>query len=378
MKKKNKILLIAANALCVLLIALCLVSIGGLDSLLQSQQAAELWAGDSDESFAQVSCFFPGPAPTYEETIYSFRNGLDQKLIDAGLEEPETGRLWTDAYSANGSVSITGDHGSAFAKAYGVGGNFFLFHPYELLDGSYIYENDLMNDRVVLSYELAWNLFGSADLEGMTVTINNVPCYVAGVVRCETDKFSSRVLPEEPVLFMSYSLFSSMFGVSGGEEGAPLGAGITCYEIAMADPITGYVKSAVTDSLASEECDVVENSSRFSFSRTLSMFTHFGDRSIDTKSVAYPYWENAARVCEVYIARDYVFILLLALFPLATVVWLIARLIKFLLPKFRRVKASAADAWDDRYYTADKLEKRRKAKKGAHLKKKKQRSDEEQ
>lgn len=377
MKKKNKILLIAANALCVLLIALCLVSIGGLDSLLQSQQAAELWAGDSTESFAQVSCFFPGPNPANEEQLYAFRDGLDQKLIDAGLEEPETGRLWTDAYSCTGSLNVTGSHGSATARAFGVGGNFFAFHPYELMDGSYIYENDLMGDRVILSYELAWNLFGSADLEGMSVTINDTPCYIAGVVRMETDKLSAKTLPKEPVIFMSYSLFSTLTG-SVGEDGAVTGAGITCYEIAMADPITGYVKTAVTDSLASEECDVVENSSRFEFSKIFSIFTHFGDRSIDTKAVAYPYWENAARVCEVYIARDYVFILLLALFPLATIIWLVARLIKFLIPKYRKAKAEASDAWDDRYATMDKLEKRRKAKKGAHLKKKKQRSDEEQ
>jgi hypothetical protein len=353
MKKKNKIILIAVNSVLLALIALCLFRVSALKNTLLTQKADEIWAGDRTELFAQVSCFFPDSAPATEEQILSFRSGINTKLADAGLESPETGSLWTDAYSASGSVSVKGERGTAQATAFGVGGNFFMFHPYELLDGSYIYENDLMNDRVVLDYELAWELFGSSDLEGMTITVNGTPCYIAGVIHRETDKFSTRTFSGEPLIFLSYSLFSQLTESTGA----------TCYELACADPITGYAESIVESGLASDACDIVESTSRFDFSAIFSMFRHFGNRSIDTKAVAYPYWENAARVCEVYIARQYVFILLLALIPFATLVWLIVLLIKYLAPKLRRAKTEVTDAWDDRYATMDKMEKRRKEKK---------------
>lgn len=361
MKKKNKIILIAVNAVLLALIALCLFRVFSLKNTLQTQKADEVWAGDRTELFAQVSCFFPDGAPATVEQIYTFRSSINAKLIDAGLEPPETGSFWTDAYSATGSVSVTGERGSAEATAFGVGGNFFMFHPYELLDGSYIGETDLMQDRVVLDYELAWELFGSADLEGMTITVNGTPCYVAGVIHRETDKFSTRAFSGEPLIFMSYSLFSQLTAATGA----------TCYELACADPITGYAESIVKSGLASDACDIVESTSRFDFSAIFSIFSHFGDRSIDTKAVAYPYWENAARICEVYIARQYVFILLLVLIPFATLVWLVVLLIKYLRPKLRRAKAEVSDAWDDRYATMDRIEKRRKEKKsrgGKHVK----------
>lgn len=339
MKNKKKILLIAINALLLILIAVCSMKIHSFSNVLLSQQAASFWAGDSSERFAQVSCFFPVNKLESVDSVRAFRKTIDSKLIEAGIEPKDDEEYWTDCYSATDSLTVKGDHNSSEATAIGVGGDFFLFHPYELLSGSYLSEDDLMKDRVVLDYELAWKLFGGEQLAGMTVTIDGKPYYVAGVVRRETDKFSNKAFSGEPVMFIPYETLSSL------KEGT----GINSYEIAMPDPISNFAKTFLNDSFKTAKGVVVENSTRYGFSSIFKMFKDYGSRSIQGSGVIYPYWENAARVSEDFVARLYVFILLLSLFPLICLIVLAVGLIKRLVIKTKIVKFQLADAWDDRY-----------------------------
>lgn len=339
MKNKKKILLIAANAVLLVLISVCLLKMNSYSKVLLSQQAAKYWAGDSDGLFAQVSCFFPDAKPVSFESIFAFRKTIDSKLADAGVEPKEDGEYWTDCYSAEDSLTVAGDRNSSETTVIGVGGNFFLFHPYELVSGSYLSDDDVMKDRVILDYELAWKLFGGTSLEGMSVTINGTPYYVAGVVRRETDKFSTKAFSGEPVMFMSYSTLSSL------KEGT----GISCYELAMPDPISEYTENFVKESFKTEEGVAVENSTRYNFSSIFKMFKNFGSRSVSDNGVIYPYWENAARISEVYVARLYVFVLLLGLYPLICAIVIVTRLIKLLAAKLKHLKDDASEAWDDRY-----------------------------
>ncbi len=339
MKNKKKILLYVSNALLLILIAVCLLKISSYSNLLLSQQAAGYWAGDSQERFAQVSYFFPVNKLTSPDSIKAFRKTIDSKLNDAGIETKEDEKYWTDCYSSTDSLTVKGDRNSSEATIIGVGGDFFLFHPYELLSGSYLAPDDLMKDRVVLDYELAWKLFGGEQLAGMTVVIDNKPYYVAGVVRRETDKFSNKAFSGEPVMFMSYETLSAL------KEGT----GINAYEIAMPDPISNFAKTFVNESFKTAKGVVVENGTRYSFWSIFMLFKNFGDRSIYDSGVIYPYWENAARVSEVYVARLYVFVFLLALFPLICLIVLAVRLIKHLVIKAKLLKFQLSDAWDDRY-----------------------------
>ena len=351
MKNKKKILLFALNALLLILIAVCFLKIHSYSNMLISQQAAGLWAGDSSERFAQVSCFFPVNKLSNPDSVRAFRKTIDSKLVEAGIKPEEDEEYWTDCYSATDSLNVKGDHNSSDVTAIGVGGDFFLFHPYELLSGSYLGKDDLMKDRVVLDYELAWKLFGGEQLAGMTVTIDGKPYYIAGVVRRETDKFSDKAFSGEPVMYLPYETLSSMKEGTDGGTGIETasGFGINCYEIAMPDPISNFAKTFVSESFKTSKGVVVENSTRYDFSSIFKMFKKFGNRSMQDSGVIYPYWENAARVSEDYVARLYVFILLLALFPLICLIALVVVLIKRLTIKAKRLKFQITDAWDDRY-----------------------------
>ncbi|NLH00736.1 MAG: ABC transporter permease, partial [Clostridiales bacterium] len=339
MKLNRKTALIAVNALLLILIGLCLLRCKSYGNLLLSQQAADFWAGASKERFSQVSCFFPVTAPADENAIRSFRKTIDKKLADAGIEPKNEGQYWTDAYSAIGSIKVESSRGSADTTAIGVGGNFFMFHPYRLRSGGYIYDSDIMNDRVVLDYDLAWKLFGSTQLEGMSVNINGKPYYIAGVVEREKDKFSRKAFKGEPVIFMSYSALLELSEKTG----------IVCYEVAMPNPISNFAENLVKEGFASYKPAVVENSERYSFINIYNIFKNFGSRSVQDSGIAYPYWENAARISEVYIARLYVIIALLLLFPMICLAILTVRLIKYLNAKLKILKFKIWDAWDDRY-----------------------------
>ena len=349
MKHKKTIVLLVGNALLLLLIGICLFRIGNYDGLLRSQQAAKAWAGQSEERFAQASVFFPAASPENPETLRSFEQGIEKKLIDAGIEPKEQGQHWVSAYSVQSTLMVEGDRNRAEATVIGVGGDFFFFHPYLLASGAYLDPDDLMKDRVVRDYDLAWKLFGGASLEGMSVKIGDKPYYVAGVIHRETDKFTERAYSGEPVLYMDYSTLASL------QEGL----GLTSYEIAMPNPIGGFVESYLKEGFQNSKAVVLENSNRYRFSKILRLFTHFGERSIADSGVAFPHWENAARLSEDYIARLYLIIALLAVFPLICLGILLIRLLRLLSLRMKALRFASFDAWDDRYARREKRQQKR-------------------
>ena len=291
----------------------CLLGMRSLGGTLEALTAAERFRGDGELRFAQLACFLPADGGKSEADIYSFRQTLDSKMVEQFLEAPEGGSLYLDAYCGTASVNVVSEGGSATAEAIGVGGDFFYFHPLHLRSGSYISGGDLMDDLVVLDEEVAWKLFGGTELTGMSLTINGQPFIVAGVVSREDDFASRRAYSGTGGIFLSYSALSRL------EEDAS----ITCYEVVMPDPISGYAKGVLTDSFPGDNKDVVENSSRYS---PVRLFTEvagqFGERSMRTNGIIYPYWENAARLTEDYAALLLILAILFALCPvLSALVW---------------------------------------------------------
>ena len=139
---------------------------------LVSQQQALRWQGESEQDFAQISCFIPENETIQLESIWSYRNAMIARLEEASLDI-QSSQLWLDAWSAGGKVDVSSALGKGKADVMAVGGNFFDFHPIRLISGGYISQNDLMKDRVLIDEELAWLLFGGTDLQGLSFKINN-------------------------------------------------------------------------------------------------------------------------------------------------------------------------------------------------------------
>ena len=316
MKKKKLILLVLVCALTAAALT-CFLICRALASGLDSQTAAERWAGESEMPFAQLSCFMGSKDNIAPGNIYAFRQSLEKKLTEASLEAPADTRLYSDAWSAVGDVRVTGDHGSSDAAVTAVGGSFFRFHPLRLLSGSYISEEDMMDDRVVLDRELAWRLFGGEELEGMTVTLgaDPRPYVIAGVVEREQDFASKKAHAGGMGLYMSFRAYSALSaGGSGGASGSG-GAVIDCYELVMPQPVKGFAEGIVKEGLGLQDGEVLNNTGRFGVPALWSILRSFGSRSMHLTNVRYPYWENAARCVEDWCVLFFALALVFAAIP---------------------------------------------------------------
>lgn len=178
----KKIVLGISGGISFLIFLILLFTTSYLGQSQPTQTAASRWS--SKKNASQVSCFFSVGSGITEDQIIDFEHTVDSALTDASVVQESVNpgaRLWADAYSADGSVTISSDKGNMTADAIGIGGDFFLFHPVKLLYGSYFSGNDLMQDYCVIDEDAAWQLFGSNNVAGMTVYIGGIPHIVTGV-----------------------------------------------------------------------------------------------------------------------------------------------------------------------------------------------------
>ena len=337
----KKIIIIAVNALCLIAFIVCLSVSAAIKTPLRSQQAARAWAGQSGERFAQLSAFFPDSYGFDEDSIRRFRFSLDNILQAASLESTPERTLYTDAWSTTADVYIHDSRGPFPAKAIAVGGDFFLFHPFSLRDGSYLFPDDVMKDRVLLDEELAWRLFGAARVSGFELIINGKPFVVAGVLSRETDFANSRAYTYGAGLFMSYD---ALFDMTEGN------VSIETYEIVMPDPITGFALKSFTDAIGDSNVQIVENSARFTLGNSFALIGSFGERSLRTEAVTFPYWENAARYVEDWLALLLIFSLLFIAFPVVCTVIYGVKIIRFGIDRGKLEVKKAIDRKDKREY----------------------------
>ena len=332
------------NVVLVLGAAGCLIGLRSVSNTLEALTAAEKFRGGGEIRFAQLACYLPVDGGKTEEDILSFRRTLEEKLVEQSLEAPEGGSLYLDAYNGVDTVTVASDSGaSASVKAFGVGGDFFYFHPLKLRSGAYIKSDDLMDDLVVLDEETAWKLFGGTDLTGMGMTINGKPFVVSGVIAREDDFATAKAYSGDSGIFLSYSALSRLLENTS----------VTCYELVMPDPISGYAQNLVKETFPVGTGDVVENSSRYTLSHLWEVIRDFGNRSMRTNGVMYPYWENAARLTEDYAALLLVLAVLLALCPvlfvLVLTIWEIRRVYRLAKAKIpEKVEAAVEKRKEER------------------------------
>lgn len=288
----------------ILIIVACSLKI----QTLEAQNMAKRWSDDKDVS--QISCFFSRSAGISEESLLSFGYQLNNALKEASIvndSENENARLWADAYSAAGEVTVESNRATVKLDAVGIGGDFFLFHPLVLKSGSYFSGDSLMQDYIVLDEDAAWQLFGSNDIVGQLVYISDIPHLVAGVVEREEGRLANAAGLDTSVVYVSYETLSK-YGINYG---------INTYEIVMPNPVSGYAKTYVMGHIgvAENEVEVVENSTRFEWLSIYKALMQFGTRSMSSKAIIYPYWENLARGYEDILMLLLVISAILFLYP---------------------------------------------------------------
>ena len=310
MLKRNKLtkkqwgLLIAALVM-LLAAAVCFAVCRHLSGILTSQQEAARWQGDSETEFSQISCFLPADELIGLKEVNSFRIDALKKVQEASLDVNGEEQLMLDAWSTTTKLNVSSSHGKGEASVIAVGGNYFDFHPLRLLDGDYIRQSDLMEDRVLLDEELAWLLFGGTELQGMEMKINGVPFHVAGIIARETDFASKQAYTAGMGLYMRYDALLKL------QENA----GISCYEYVLVEPVKDFAINTARERFPIGRGVILCNTTRFEYGRLMDFILQYGSRSVQTTGVIYPYWENAARIMEDWCCLCCLFGTLLLIYP---------------------------------------------------------------
>lgn len=345
MKNKKILYAVIAAANVLSLMGTLIISIAG-SSLAKSQSynnASEKW--DSDGSCTQISCFFAEDAGVTVDNIGGAKASMLTALKNISIVPEENQKLIPEAYSTSaGQVTIKSDttKGRSNAEIIAVGGDFFLFRDFDFIDGSYFTDSDIMQDGAVIDRNLAWALYGSDNISGKNIYIDDTKFYIAGVIDIPQTKYEKKTAGELPVAYVSYgganlldsSSSSMMFkagmdGDSMGDGFMPADTGlkkITCYECIMPDPVENYAYNTV-DSYFKSSCEnkynIVNNSERFKPSVRAKAFKNLSDYAVISNSVIYPYWENASRIVEFKLTSMYFYRRLTYIIPVLTALWLL-------------------------------------------------------
>lgn len=286
----------------IFILVLSLISSSIAESVPDQNSCLE-WGG---EDYAQVSCYTSRADGFHTDELMRFEYEINKMLKTSDKEEV---LKWTDAYSGKGKLTVMNGNTSVEGTAYGVGNNFFLFHPLQLLSGGYIDTKNVMKDYILLDEEAAWRLFGSSDVAGMYAYINGEPHVVAGVYKRPEGRLNAASGNGEITFYVSYEVLEKY-----NEEAA-----ITCYEVIMENSVKHYAYDYVKNYFQPEaeeeaaeagntakaasglsgrdsdrEIKIIENSDRYSMGNKWERLKNFGINSMKLDEIIYPFWENIA------------------------------------------------------------------------------------
>lgn len=298
---------------------------GRLIGSVSMQKPEKRWSSDG-RSYSYIAAYIPATEGITDDSIRGFRNEFTTAIKEASIEINENARPFIDAYSLESTAEVTKDRNArspAKVNITAVGGDYFYFHPFTLLSGSYISEDlqdDNMDDKVVLDERTAWLLYGGADVAGKTVLIEGKRFFIAGVVRPDNGKASKKTYGNKSRMYMTYAAYSKLRGEenlpNGGDDLEPGGglhenvtSAITAYEIVYPDPITNFAYNQVKKEFGIEEnnsddeeetvgVEVVNFSTRFKYLKMWNIIKEYGTRSSKTNGIIYPFWENECRRIE--------------------------------------------------------------------------------
>lgn len=263
---------------------------------LQDQKLVERWSAKG--GWAQISAFFSSDVDVSIDTLQNMEYSILDKLSANSLDnqsENEGARTIISCYSTRGVLDISGKDTSATVEVLGVAGDFFLFHPVELISGAgFNSEEDVNDDYIILDEATAWKLFGSSNVVGQTVMVDEIPLIVAGVAPNGEGRLAKAAGLSDTLCYVSYN---SLVKYAEADH-------IDTYEVLMPNPVEQYALAEIQTGLGLKEHQVefVENTYRFSLLHRINVIRAFGTRSMNGKAILYPYWENIARGTEDLVA----------------------------------------------------------------------------
>lgn len=322
MEKKKRfsskfIFLAVVFALAAAVFLILLAVVAGMKDDLYDQSAAERW--DENGNAYQLTLFFDNQAKVDNLDIRTFEHdftvSLDSTLGDNSEmsldSDNEDASYFASACMAEGKLTMRTETGSLDnVKTYAVYGDYDVFHPVDMITGSFLYSDDAHSDGIVIDEDTAWALFGSYDVVGQPIDVNGVQLYVRGVYREGRDKFeetakgynsfvnvtvteSGSVNSEaaKSLVYISMPALETIIGAAPN---------IMCYEFVSVAPSEVFIYDAMAKSFSKyiSHMELVKNTSRFTTQNLYRILKSSSYRSMHITDIVYPYFENVARAYE--------------------------------------------------------------------------------
>lgn len=325
--KKHLVNFIVAGALVVLIVA-CQIACTVICSEPDSQTLSTRWG--ATDGYNQLSVFFSEKAGVTTDSLSSNERSIHLALDEASVLPNGNERLMISAYSTIDTVSISSEMARGESvRLVAVSGDFFKFHPYELISGSYFDDfNDENGDGLIIDSLVAWRLFGGMDCAGLTVDVAGRAYPIRGVVRADDERFSETVGEGEATVFMSFEAYKRLQG-----ENVP---NIQNYEILLKNPIANFAENTVKTAFGGgdnaaenwdKDLEIVNNTTRYRFGNRVMRLGGFFTQTMNTKLISYPYWENRARGYEQIGEMLTLIQLMLLVYPVFCLICLIIKLV---------------------------------------------------
>lgn len=314
---KKQIILAITGAVSLVLFLILTLICTSVSSKQRNQQLASRWC--KDNSYAQVTAFLSELSDFKEEDARMAQGHLESLLdTDSIVASNENARRVLIAYSSQGEVELSSGKSTVTVNAYGVGGDFFMFHPLKLVNGSYFDSDDIMDDFVVLDTATAWNLFGSSNVVGQVITVGGRQHIVAGVVEKETGRLNDLAGNDVPTVFLSLASLKEFGNITY----------LNSVEALLPNPVSNYATGLLEKAIELDErrFEIVQNTGRFHWTNLVKNAKNFGIRGMNKKGLVYPYWENVARGTEDILTPVCIAALVFLAYPIILMIALIIRM----------------------------------------------------
>ncbi|HAE51831.1 MAG TPA: hypothetical protein DCG30_01065 [Ruminococcus sp.] len=354
-----------------LLINVLMVAVSGMvfvigDFMAKTQTynyAAQRWSQDTD--YAQVSCFLKEDSGFTKDNIDTLKFELVTALKEAGADaEGQGSKPYPEAYSISAGVQTLKSNRNVKSDTdvTVVGGDFFTFHAFELLDGSYLYDDDTMQDGILIDHDLAWTLYGTVEVSGLAVYIGDAKFYISGVVETPSTKVEKQCSGSLPKAYITYEGAERIGLSSSGEDNAMNTDSanktsyvekkfnkINCYECMLPCPVEKFAYEKVKkffEENYKNKYEIVDNTGRFEPSLMYNNHKKLYKYFIDDSSISYPYWENASRIMEYKLSNLYFWQRMLLVCPFIAAVCMFVKVYRAGGVLKARLKAKASDKYD--------------------------------
>ena len=306
-------LLIIVNAVLLLLAGAVLIYVRSMSQKYRPN-VPDVWTTPEKE-YSQISVYFPSTRAFDIQSVYTYRGQIQNALKTAALVDKDAKSMqWADcAYGETVKPIASEDRTVDEVLVTVTTGDFFVFHPLELVSGCFYSDNDINLDCVVIDDLASWRLFGGMDTAGMTIKIEERIYTISGVVRSPQSHSDQIAYGSVPHIYVPYMSLKS---------------GMTVYEMCIPEAVEGNAKKMAEENI--QDAVIIDQTDRFDIIKLVQGYKNLDDSIMIRTGFAYPWFENSLRAAELK-ARMFAFpMALLMLIPAFSSVYLLFFIFKLL------------------------------------------------